>query len=325
MKTAKYNKYGSPDVIQIIDQDKPTPREDEILIKVHASSLSPAECAFRKGKPFIVRFFAGLTAPKATPGDMFAGTVQAVGKEVHNFTPGDRVFGSTAPATGSHAEYLVMKSDQTIARLPEILTFEEGTSIADGGITALPFLRDNGQIKSGDHILINGASGSIGTYAIQLAKNYNATVTAVCSKRNHELVRNLGADYVIDYTQQDFAANHHTYDIIFDAVGKRSYNQCKGALKEGGKYLTTVPTAAVIFFSLLPKSSKRKRPVFAATGLRKPEDKIPDLTWMAQLAAEGNLKTVIDKTYTFDTIREGHAYVDEGHKVGNVILRIVGY
>jgi len=322
MKAVKYSHYGTPDVIHIIDTNKPIANDNEILVNVFASSLSPSECAFRKADPFIVRFFSGLTAPKTIPGDMFAGIVDSVEANVVNFRPGDRVFGTVAPGTGTHAEYVVLDSNMAIVKLPERVSYQEGASLADGAITALPFLRNHGKIKANDHILINGASGSIGTYAIQLAKYYGATVTAVCSAKNSALAKELSADEVIDYAVNDFTKNLNTYDIIFDVVGKSSYRACKLALKSNGIYLTTIPNLFLLLHSILFKKKKGKKAIFAATGIRKPADKILDFNFLSKLAAEGQLRSVIDKVYTFDTIKEGHIYVEKGRKVGNVSLMI---
>lgn len=322
MKIVNYKKYGTPEVIQIIDARKPEPKENEVLIKVMTSSLSPAECAFRKADPFIVRFFGGLTKPKGVPGDMLSGVIEDVGSSVTKFKVGDRVFGSTGPAMGAHGEFLILKDSDALAILPEELAFYEGSSIADGAITALPFIKDHARLSEGQHILINGASGSIGTYAIQLAKYYGATVTAVCSGKNHDLVKSLGADITIDYHKTDFTTHENAYDVIFDTVGKSSFGKCKNALTKEGKYLTTVPDFGAMIRGMFLKNKQTKKPIFAATGMRKPEDKLPDFEFMAVLAKEGKLKTVKDRVYNFETIKEGHAYVDTGHKVGNVVLEI---
>ena len=322
MKIVNYSKYGSPDVIEIINREKPTPKENEVLIRVMTSSLSPAECAVRKADPFIVRFFAGLTSPKGVPGDMLAGLVEEVGSQVTKFKAGDRVFGSTGQSMGAHGEFVCLKDSEALVLLPEGLEFYEGSSIADGAITALPFLRDQAKLSKGQHILINGASGSIGTYAIQLSKYYGAIVTAVCSSKNHELVKSLGADIVIDYHKTDFTNNTNQYDVVFDTVGKSSFGKCKQSLTAKGVYLTTVPDFGAMVQTILFKNKKSKKAIFAATGLRKAADKIPDFELMRELALEGKLRTIADKEFTFTTIKDGHAYVDAGHKVGNVVLKI---
>lgn len=320
MKAVKYMKYGGPEVVTIIDKEMPRPKSDEMLIRVHASSVSPAESAFRSADPFITRFFGGFFAPKATPGDMFAGEVVEAGADVKKFKPGDRVYGTMGDDMGSHAQYVTAGMDKAIVKLPDNVSYAEGSSIADGAITALPFLRDSGKIKSGDHILINGGSGSIGTFAIQLAKTFGATVTAVSSNKNHELLVDLGADHVIDYKTEDYCNNENTYDIVFDTVGKSSFKKAKRSLTEHGIFLTTVPALPEMIQSVVRRNAKGKRAVFSATGLRKAQDKVPDLEWMAELASEGKLTSVIDRTYKFTDVSEAHAYVDTGHKVGNVIV-----
>ncbi|WP_052111093.1 NAD(P)-dependent alcohol dehydrogenase [Pontibacillus yanchengensis] len=204
MKAILYKKYGSPNVIQYIERNRPVPKEDEVLIQVKATTLSPSDIAFRSGKPFLIRFFDGLVKPKSIPGDAFSGDVVEVGKSVRSLKMGDRVYGTTAPSNGTHAEFVTISEKGAIAKVPDTMTYGEAASLADGAITALPFLRDNGQLREKQTVLINGASGSVGSYAVQLAKNYGAEVTGVCSTANLELVKKLGADYVIDYTKKDF-------------------------------------------------------------------------------------------------------------------------
>lgn len=323
MKAIKYIKYGSPQVIKIVEIDMPQPKENQVLIKVHASSVSPAECAFRSADPFVIRFFGGLFAPKSIPGDMFSGEIVERGKNVTAFSVGDKVFGATGPSMGAHAQYVALDIDQAIVKMPENMSFAEGCSIADGAITALPFLRDHGSVHANHHILINGASGSIGTYAVQLAKYYGATVTAVCSGNNIDLVKSLGADYAIDYTKEDFTQMQSTYDIIFDAVGKSSFAKCKAALKPDGIYMTTIPNLSLLMQSMFSSKKTGKKAVFAATGLRKPGDKKADFEFLRKLADQGRLKTIIDKVYSMNAIVEAHEYVEKGHKVGNVVVQFL--
>lgn len=321
MKAAIYSSYGTSQVIDIKELDTPSPKDKEVLVAIKASTVSPAECAMRSGTPYAARLFAGLSKPKALPGDIFSGEIVAIGKDVTKFKVGDQVIGSTGTDTGSHAEFKCLPEDAGMAIKPVNFSFEEAATLADGGITALPFVRDNGQIKSGDHILINGASGAIGIYAIQFAKYYGATVTGVSSAKNHDLLKSLGADYVIDYTQEDFTAKENSYDIIFDAVAKSNFSKCKKALKESGRYLTTVPNLGILL-QMIANNFRKKKALFAATGLRKPADKSKDYGFMSELVDKGQLKTHIDKTYDFSDIRKAHDYVDQGHKVGHVVVKI---
>lgn len=321
MKAAIYSRYGTSEVIDIKELTTPIPKDNEVLVNIKATTVSPAECAMRSGTPYAARLFAGLTKPKALPGDIFSGVITAVGKDVTKFKVGDAVVGSTGTDTGSHAEYKCLIEDAGISLKAPDLSFEEGATFADGAITALPFVRDNGQIKQGDHMLINGASGAIGIFAIQFSKYYGAEVTAVSSKKNHALLTSLGADHVIDYHSEDFTTNHNTYDIIFDAVAKSSYPKCKLALKEGGRYMTTVPNFGILL-QMVANNFRKKKAIFAATGLRKPADKAKDYAFMMELSKSGQLKTVIDKTFDFQDIRKAHDYVDLGHKVGHVVIKV---
>lgn len=321
MKAIKYIKYGSPQVIRIVELDKPKPKENQVMIKVHASSVSPAECAFRSADPFVTRFFGGILAPKSIPGDMFSGEIVELGEKVTTFSIGDKVFGTTGPSMGAHAQYVVLDSNQAIVKMPENMSFEEGCSVSDGAIVALPFLRDQGSVHAGQHILINGASGSIGTYAVQLSKYYGATVTAVCSGNNIDLVKSLGADYAIDYTKEDFTQKKNAYDIIFDTVGKSSFPKCKAALKQDGIYMSTVPSFLLLLKSMISRKKAGKKAIFAATGLRKPSDKKADFQILGKLVHQGKLKTIIDRVYSMNEIVEAHEYVEKGHKVGNVVVK----
>lgn len=321
MKAIKYSGYGDSSVIKISHLDLPQINSNEILIKMHASSVSPSDVVMRKGQPFIARFFTGLFKPKIVPGDLVSGTIESIGSEVVNFEVGDRVFGSAGDKMWAHAEFLKIKASEAIVKLPTNLSFEEGSALSDGAITAYPFLTEVGHIQAGHHVLINGGSGSVGSYAIQIAKHLGATVTAVSSSKNIGLLESLGADYTIDYNKDDFTSNANTYDIIFDVVGKSSYGKCKTALSSTGRYLSTFPTVEILFRSLFNGITKKKCH-FAATGLRKPSKKIADYKILSTMASTGTLKTIIDRSYTFEDIKEAHDYVELGHKVGNVILTI---
>jgi len=319
MKAVVALKYGTPDVLQIRDVEKPIPKDNEVLIKINETIVTPSDCAFRKAEPFITRLFAGLLKPKHILGVELAGEIEAIGKNVTLYTKGDRVFGTSGIDFGAHAEYKCLPETEVLEITPEIMTDGEAAAVCDGGLTSLVFLRDKAQIKKGQKILINGASGSVGSFAVQLAKYYGAEVTGVCSSANVELVKSLGADYVIDYKKDDFTALDRTYDVIFDAVGKSSFSRCKKALKEKGVYLTTVPTLAIVFQMLWTSKSKSKKAIFAATGLSQKKE---NLTFLKELIEKGKLKSVIDRRFSLEQIADAHRYVDEGHKKGNVVITI---
>lgn len=322
MKAVKITKYGPPDVIQIQDVQKPCPNDNQILIRIKATAAADPDCAFRKGKPFISRFFTGLTRPQQIPGDVFAGTIEAVGKNVSLFQAGDDVYGSSGTSFGTNAQYIVLNQNEAIALKPKNISFEEAAAISEGSLTALPFLRDNGKIRKGHRILINGASGGVGVYAVQLAKSFDAHVTAVCGPANTEFIKALGADRVIDYTKGDFTKTDERYDMIFDAVGKSTFSKCKNALAPNGVYLTTVPSAGVMLSMIVTSKSKDKRAVFAATGLRKPAEKREDLLFLGSLIESGKLKAVIGRQFTLEQMADAHRYVETGHKRGSAAITI---
>jgi NADPH:quinone reductase-like Zn-dependent oxidoreductase len=239
---------------------------------------------------------------------------------VKGFRVGDQVFASSGASLGAHAEYICLPEDGAMATKPVNMTFEEAAAVSEGGLTALPFLRDKGKIERGQTVLINGASGAVGTSAVQLAKYFGAVVTGVCSTTNVELVRSLGADEVIDYTREDFTGSGRAYDIIFDAVGKNSFLRCRGALKPGGIYLTTVPTPAIALQMLWTSRVGSKRAVFAATGLRPAKEKAKDLLFLKELCEAEALKPVIDRRYPMEQAADAHRYVETGHKKGHVVI-----
>ncbi len=323
MKAIVYEKYGPPEVLQLKEVEKPIPKDDEVLIRIDAAVVTTAGMAARKGDPFIIRFFTGLIKPKSTiPGGEFAGEIEAVGKDVKRFREGDQVFAAPGTGYGSYAEYKCLPEEGALASKPANMTYEEAAAVCEGALTALPFLRDNGKIQSGQKVLINGASGAVGTSAVQLAKYFGAEVTGVCSTTNLELVKSLGADEIIDYTKEDFTKSGQTYDIIFDAVGKSSYSRCKGSLKQGGVYLLTVPTLAILLQMLWTSKIGSKKAIIAFTGLRPPSEKAKDLIFLKELVEAGKIKPVIDRSYPLEQIVEAHRYVDKGHKKGNVVITV---
>jgi NADPH:quinone reductase-like Zn-dependent oxidoreductase len=321
MKAMTYTKYGAPDVVELKNIEKPTPKANELLIRIYAATVTATDSAFRKGEPWITRTFTGLLRPRIPIlGDMLAGEIEAVGQDVTLFKPGDQVFGSTGPGFGAHAEYICLSQDEALAIKPANMTYGEAAAICDGGLTALPFLRDKARIQPGQKILINGASGSIGTVAVQLAKYFGAEVTGVCSTANLELVKSLGADKVIDYTKEDFTQSGQIYDIIFDAVGKSSFSRCKRVLTQNGVYLSTTLTMATMPQALWTSMIGGKKAMFAATGLRPARERAKDLIFLRELIETGKLKSVIDRCYPLEQIAEAHRHVDTGHKKGNVVI-----
>lgn len=326
MKAIVYKKYGPPDVLQLKEVDKPTPKDDEVLIKIHATTVTATECTFRRGEPFMARFFMGLFKPKITTlGEELAGEIEAVGKDVKLFKKGDQVFGTAGPKFGANAEYLCVPEDGVLALKPNNTRYEEAATSVDGFLTAMPFLRDTGKIQSGQKVLIYGASGSIGTSAVQIARYYGAEVTAVCSAANIELVKSLGAHKAVDYTKEDFTKSDQTYDIIFDTVGKTSFTKCKSSLAKNGIFLESGIGMGIMPYVIWTSIVGSKKAKIAATGLRSPQERTKDLLFLKELMEAGRIKPVIDRRYSLEQIAEAHAYVDKGHKKGNVLIRVTDY
>ena len=321
MKAIFYTKYGPPEVLQLNEVEKPVPKDNEVLIKVFASTVTATDCVFRKGEPKFSRLFTGMTKPKnQILGSEYAGVIEAVGNGVRLFKVGDRVFGTT-PGYGSYAEYICLVEDKsTLAKIPSSKSFEEAIACCDGFLTALPFLRDKGKIQKGNKVLVIGASGSVGSAAVQIAKYFGAEVTGVCSTSSLELVKSIGADKFIDYTKEDFSKSREIYDIIFDAVGKSTFSQCKSSLTEKGKYLQAGITLGIFPFVLLTSMFGSKKALIMATGLRSPVERTKDLKFIADLLEVGKIKPVIGKRFPLEQISEAHKYVDRGHKKGNVVI-----
>jgi len=290
-----------------------------VLIKVHASTVTPMDYRFRQGKTFIARFMmTGILKPKISArilGVELAGEVESVGKEVKCFKKGDQVFGGGHP--GAHAEYVCMPEDE-MAIKPSNMTYKESAAVHFGAGVALVYLRDHGHAQSGQKVLVNGASGGVGTFAVQLAKHFGAEVTGVCSTANLELVQSLGADRVIDYKKEDFTKNGKTYDIIFDAVGKRTFSECKNSLNQKGIYLNTVATIPLLLQMLWTSKIGSKKAKFVLQKTAK-----EDLIFLRDLIEAGKLRTVIDRTYPLEQAAEAHKYVEKGHKKGNVVITVV--
>jgi len=323
MKAIVCTKYGPPKVLQPQEVPKPVPKDNEVLIKIHAATATTAGLVGRKGTPFYTRFVTGLMKPKKPIlGQELAGEIEAAGKDVKRFKAGDQVFGTTGLDFGAHAEYKCLPEDGRLAIKPVNMTYEEAVAVIEGAITALPFLRDKGNIQSGHEVLINGASGSVGTFAVQLAKYYGAEVTGVCSTKNLELVKSLGADTVIDYTKDDFTENSETYNIIFDVAGKSSFSSCKSSLKQEGVYLTTVPSLMIFPQMLWTSKVGGKRAIIVFAGLRSSREMIKDLNFLKELVEAGRIKAVIDRRYSLEQTAEAHQYVEQGHKKGNVVITV---
>lgn len=323
MKAIISTSYGSPEILQLQEVERPVPKENEVLIKIHAASVTKAETMMRTGKPYIGRLFTGLSKPKnSISGTSFAGEVIETGETVKLFKAGDRVFGENITNFGTHAEYVCVQEDGIISVLPNNMTYQEAAPICDGALTSMNFLKNIAKIKSGQKVLINGASGSLGTAAVQIAKYYGAEVTGVCSTSNLAMVKSLGADHVIDYTEKDFTSNSNTYDIIYDTVGVRSFAECKNALTTNGIYTSPVLKMQLLCDMMHTSMFGKKKAKFSATGILP----VPELKKLLQQVIEiietRKLKSVIDREYALEQVADAHTYIDQGHKKGNVVISL---
>lgn len=323
MKAIVCTKYGSPDVLQLKEVEKPVPKDNEVLIKVYSSSVTRADTMMRKGTPFYGRFFIGLTKPKnPITGTGFAGIIEDTGKAVKIFKKDDPVFGETGVGFSANAEYVCISENGLLTAKPENISFEEAASICDGALTSWCFLKDIGKIRSDQRILVNGASGSLGSAAVQIAKYFGAEVTGVCSSANSEMVKSLGADKVIDYTNEDFTRNDQKYDIIFDTVGKSSFSLCKDALKDDGAYLSPVLKFSLLLQMIRTSKFSKKKAKFSATGLRPVPELLAFLNELTKVIEAGKIKLIIDRKYPLEQTADAHRYIDTGHKKGNVVITL---
>ncbi len=317
MKAIVCTKYGAPEFLQMKEVEKPSPMDNEILIKIHASSVSSGDSRMRRADPFIIRLIFGFKRPrKPILGVVFAGEIEAIGTSVSNYKIGDQVFGSSGMIFGAHAEYVSVPEDAVLALKPSNMTYEEAASIPFGATASMHFLRI-ANIQQGQKVLIYGASGALGTMAIQLAKNYGAEITAVCSTANVELTKSLGADHVIDYTLEDFARNGKKYDVVFDTIGKISLKKGLKSLSDNGHLLLASAGIGTMIGGSIKSMFIKKKIV---SGVIK--ETVKDMNFFKQLIEQGSLKAVIDRTYPLEQIAEAHSYVDKGHKKGNVIIAI---
>jgi NADPH:quinone reductase-like Zn-dependent oxidoreductase len=323
MKAIVFTKYGPPDVLQLKEVEKPTPKDNEVLIRVYAATVTAGDCEIREFRiPILFWLFArimfGLTGPRRPIlGQELAGEIEAVGKEVKRLKVGDQVFATTGVGLGAYAEYRCLPEGRAVAIKPANMTFEEAATVPTGGLNALHFLRE-ANIQSGEKVLINGASGSIGSYAVQLAKHLGAEVTGVDSAEKLDMLREIGADHVIDYTQEDFTKSGETYDVIFDVVAKSSHSRSAGSLKRDGRYISTTPGLSQMIRGLWTSMTGRKK---ALTGSLASEG-THNLVFLKELIEAGKIKSVIDRSYPLEQTAEAHRYVEQGLKKGNVVITV---
>ena len=318
MKAVVYEKYGPPEVLKLKEVEKPVPGNNEVLVKVHATVVTTGDIRIRKADPFMARTFNDLLKPKRKIlGMNFAGEIAGVGRTAKMFKEGDKVFGSTVFEFGTYAEYVCISENGVITDMPSNLTYEEAAAVPFGALTSHHFLR-KGNIKPGDKILIYGASGSLGTAAVQLAKYFGAEVTGVCSTANLELVKSLGADKVIDYTKEDFSEINQSYDIIYDTVGKSNFGSVINKLIRNGIFLDAVHIPPLSILKDLWVSITSSKKIIGGTSIERKED----LEFLKDLIEKGKFKPVIDRSYTLEQMSEAHKYVEQGHKRGNVVVLI---
>jgi NADPH:quinone reductase-like Zn-dependent oxidoreductase len=319
MRAVVHDRYGAPEVLRLEDVERPVPKDGEVLVKIFATTVSRTDTGLRSADLFASRFVTGLLRPKRRIlGSDLAGEVEALGANVTEFEVGDRVFGINPWKFGTHAEFICMPAEAALAHMPAGMTFEEAAAVCDGAILALNALRP-ADLRTGQRILIYGASGSIGTAGVQLARYFGADVTAVCNAKDFELVRSLGADEVLDYTQEDFTKNGQRYDVIFDSVGHVSFSRCRNSLKRGGFYVATDHLQNLVL-ALLTARIGDKRVVFPIP----PRFTKKDVVFLKELIESGKYRAVIDRRYPLEQVVEATRYVETKQKTGNVVLIVSG-
>ncbi len=317
MKAIVYTKYGPPEVLQLKEVAKPIPKDNEILIKINATAVNSGDVRLRKADPFAVRFFFGLTKPKINIlGVVFSGAVESVGKGVTSFKVGDQIFGHTDMRFGAYAEYICVAENGSLTLKPDNFTHAEAAVIPFGGLTALHFIR-KAAIKPGQKVLVVGASGAVGSAAVQLAKHFGGHVTAVCSTANIELAKSIGADKVIDYTKEDFMRNGEIYDVIFDTVNTISVSGSLKSLHKKGILILSAAGMSETFQGIFISISSRRKVLFGMIS-----HTAADIVFLKELMETGKLKPVIDRNYSLEQMAEAHVYVEKGHKKGNVVINV---
>jgi NADPH:quinone reductase-like Zn-dependent oxidoreductase len=319
MKAILCTKYGSPDVLQLKEVAKPVPKDNEVLIRIYATTVNRTDCALLRAEPFFSRFVTGIFKPKEPIlGTEFAGIIEAVGKTVASYEVGDKVFGFNESGFGSHAEYMTISEDEALATMPRNITYEQAAASTEGAHYAHNFIKKV-DLRSGQEVLVNGATGAIGSAAVQLLRYFGVNVTAVCNGKDIELVRSLGADRVLDYTKEDFTKDGQKYDFVFDTVGKSSFAKCRPLLEPNGVYISSELgfMAQNVLFALTTPIIGNKKVIFPL-----PTDCRGSVLFVKKLIEEGNFRTVIDRKYPLEQVVEAYKYVEKGQKVGNVVITV---
>ena len=321
MRASQHKKYGAPSVLNIEEVEKPAPKDHEVLIRVVAATVNRTDCGMLRAKPFIIRFFTGLLKPKdLILGTDFAGIIEAVGKDVRSFKVGDKVFGFNDSGAGSHAQYMTLSQDKALTIIPNNITYEQAAASIEGAHYAYNMI-NKVALKSGQKVLVNGATGAIGSAAVQLLTYYGAYVTAVCNAKNADLVRSLGANEVIDYTTEDFTRSNEKYNFVFDTVGKSTFGKCKPLLESQGVYISSElgPNSQNLFLAIITPLFGKKKVKFPF-----PRDPKRSVLLIKKLMEEGKFRAVIDRKYPLEEVTEAFRYVEKGQKIGNVILNLWG-
>lgn len=322
MQAIEYAQYGAPEVLHLKEVTKPSPKSKEVLIRVYATTVTAADLMMRTGKPYLGRLYTGLTGPKRTIlGFEFAGEVVGVGEAVTLFKVGDKVFGGTT-TLGCYAEYVCVSEHDVLTTMPDNISYEEAAPVNGSAITVMNFLKGLGKIQKNQKVLIIGASGGLGTYAVQIAKHFGAEVTGVCSTNNVALVKSLGADNVIDYTREDFTKNGEQYDIIFDTLGKSSFSACKNSLTQNGVYLSAVLDFTLFLQMIGTSIFGGKKAKSSATGMLPVKERLNYFMELKELLSTSKIKTVIDNCYPLSQVAAAHAYVEKGHKKGSIVISV---